>query len=209
VTDGPTILAYAGAVDATSAAAAADPDRVFTFASPPVRSQVAFAVAVYVACAVGALAVVVLATDAYRAQRRDVGMTMFWSGFALVFIAGVVLYTRRALARLRKFGHENVRFEIRGEQLLAWAPQQWGFEPRAVELEEIRDIRAGVAADIGRVRIFEIHLRRHRWFTAYWSIRVACEDRGVMKRAMADLNAAVARALAVAAAAADAPGSDG
>ena len=194
MTDGPPILAYAGAVDAPGNAPA--DDREFTFASPPVRSQVAFTVAVFAACAAGALAIVVLATDAYHAQRRDFGLTMFWSGFALVFIAGVVAYTHRDLARLRKFGNENVRFEIRGGQLLAWAPQQWGAEPRAVELEEIRDIRAGLAADIGRVRIFEIHVRRDRWFTTYWSIRVAVADRGVIKRAIADLNSAVARALA-------------
>ena len=84
-----------------------------------------------------------------------------------------------------------MRFEIRGDLLLARAPQQWGPETRAVELEEIKEIRAGLTTEIGRVRIFEINVRRHRWFTTYWSIRVAVADRGVLTRAIADLKRAV------------------
>ena len=198
MTDGPPIIAYAGAPETAGAAADAPADgRVFTFAPPPVGSQVIFSVAVFAACAVGALIVVALCLDAYLERRRGYGYTLFWSGVALAFMAGVAAYTYRDLKRVRKYGHENVRFEIRGDQLLAWAPQQWGPEPRAIELEEIRrDIRAGVAADVSRVRIFEIHVRRHSRLIACWSIRVAVADHGVMKRAMADLNAAVARARA-------------
>jgi hypothetical protein len=199
MTAGPPIIAYAGAPDRAAAAAVDTPDenRVFTFAAPPVGSQVIFSVAVFVACAVGALIVVALCLDACLERRRDYGYTLFWSKFALAFMAGVVAYTCRDLKRVRKYNHDNVRFEIRGNQLLAWVPQQWGPEPRAIELEEIRrDIRAGVAADVSRVRIFEIHVHRHSWLTTYWSIRVAVADHGVMKRAMADLNAAVARARA-------------
>jgi len=192
MSDGPLIIAYAGAPESAAAAAdTAEEGRIFTFAPPPVGSQVVFSVAVFVACAVGAIVVAGLCLDSYQARRRDFGYTLFWSGFALAFMAGVVAYTHRDLKRLRKYGHENVRFEIRGNQLLAWAPQQWGPEPRALELEEIRDIRAGLAADIGRVRIFEIHVRRHRWFTTYWAIRVAVADRGIITRTIADLNRAV------------------
>jgi hypothetical protein len=205
MTDGPPIIGYAGAPETASAAAGAPENgRVFTFAPPPVGSQVIFSVAVFVACAVGAMVVAGICLDSYQQRRQGFGYTLLWSGIALAFMAGIVAYTHHDLKRLRKHGQENVRFEISGDLLLARAPQQWGPETRAVELEEIKEIRAGLAADIGRVRIFEIHVRRHRWFTTYWSIRVAIADRGVITRAIADLNRAV-RVGATAATAATTP----
>jgi hypothetical protein len=198
--DGPPILAYAmprGALAAAAAIDAPDDRCVFTFASPPAQSRILSTIAVFVVCAFGAVIVGALCLQAYREQRDGFGFRLFFTGFALALMAGLIVCGYRDLRRLRKYGHQDVRFEIRGDELLAWSPQQWGPEPRAVKLEQIRgEIRVTASADIGLVRIFEIHIRRGLRFIMTWTIPVAVADRGVINREIADLNAAVARARA-------------
>jgi hypothetical protein len=192
----PQILSYArpssGADDQSSSDAT-----VFTFASPPVRTQIAFIATCFLVCAVGAVVIIGLGIDAwFDARRRDDG-TIIGCFIGLVIALGIALMVRRELKRLRQFGHQDVRLEVTPTMLLAWSPQQWGAEPRTLPIDEVRSISAHNAGHVvGGVPVFQIHVRRVRWLTTYWAIRVAVADKGVIKRSIADLNHALARARA-------------
>jgi hypothetical protein len=112
----------------------------------------------------------------------------------LAIILGIAYVVYRELGRLRKVGTAEVRIEVRPPLLFVWAPQHWGLEPRTLEIEEIKGISAhNAGAVVGGVPIYQIHIRRARWLTTYWAIRVAVADGGVIKRSIADLNAAIDR----------------
>jgi hypothetical protein len=188
----PLILSYAH----PSSDADAPPDAtVFTFASPPVRMQYAFIAACLAACVLGAIVVIGLGLAAIFSNRMDKVAMAIISIIGLSIILGIALVVYRELARIRRVGQAEVRIEVKSPLLFVWAPQQWGFEPRTLELEEIKSISAHSAGVVvGGVPIFQIHIRRTRWLTTYWAIRVAVADAGVIKRSIADLNATIERA---------------
>ena len=196
MTDERAILSYARPRDAGDADSGAS---VFTFASPDARAQKVLLLIVLLVCGIGAVVVIGLAIAAGAEQRDDWIGTLIGAVVALAFMLGVTFYARREFVRLQRFGQLDVRLEVSGDKLLAWAPQAWGGEPREVDVEDITSVSAHSAGHVvGAVPVYQIHIRRHGWLTTYWAIRVACADRGVIDRSIADLNRAIERAKALA-----------
>jgi hypothetical protein len=187
----PLILAYAH--PSTSADAPADAT-VFTFASPPVRAQSVFIALCFCICTAGAAVVIALGAGAALDERRRDNFIVIGSMVGLAVLIGIVWMVSRELGRIRRFGQADVRLEIKPPMLLVWAPQQWGGEPHTMEIEKITRISAHSAGNVVGVPIYQIHIRRVRWLTTYWSIRVAVANAGVIKRSIADLNHAIQRA---------------
>src|SRR5688500_13704021 len=194
MSDARAILAYAQ--PGGSAGTNGEPDAtVFTFASPPPRTEKITLILLFIACAVGAVIIVGLAYHEYVNDRRERVVTLGIAAFGLLVIAGVLIVGVREWVRVWRFGQRDVRLEVRGRKLLAWAPQSWGAEPRAVDVEQIRRVVVkGTGLNASGVRLFEIKIRRRGWFAFTWEIRVAVADRGVVNRSIADLNAAIERA---------------
>jgi hypothetical protein len=189
----PLILAYAHPSSGADAPADAT---VFTFASPPVRAQFVFIAACFCACALGATVVIGIGVDALFNEERRKDGTLIGCMVGLAVLMGIAWMVYRELARIRRFGQADVRLEIKPPMLLVWAPQQWGGEPRTMEIEDVRSITARSAGHVIGMPIYQIHVRRVRWLTTYWVIRVAVADGGVIKRSIADLNHALERARA-------------
>jgi hypothetical protein len=192
----PHILSYARPSSGVDDPAAPDAT-VFTFASPPVRTQIVIIVTCFVVCALGAVVMIGLGIGAWFDRRQREDGTIIGCLIGLAIAIGIVVAVRRELKRLRRFGQQDVRLEVTPTMLLAWSPQQWGNEPRTLPIGDVRSISAHNAGHVvGGVPIFQIHVRRVRWLTTYWAIRVAVADKGVINRSIADLNHALARARA-------------
>jgi hypothetical protein len=138
MTEPRAILSYAQP-GGSSADAASDRD-VFTFPSPPTLRQTALLITLFVICTAGAVMVAGLTVDAGLHDGRDRGARLVMGTVALALISGIAFHGWRELARLRRFGREDVRLEVSGANLLAWAPQAWGEKPRAIDVEEISSV---------------------------------------------------------------------
>ena len=100
----PHILAYARPSSGVDDPAAPDAT-VFTFASPPVRTQIAFIATCFVVCAVGAVVIIGLGIGAWFDARRRYDGTIIGCLIGLAIAVGIAVAVRRELKRLRRFGH--------------------------------------------------------------------------------------------------------
>ena len=189
--------------DAAPAGVESDAD-LFTFASPPVRPQIALLTVAILACALAALVAAGFALDLLD-ENDPVDLPLAFCMVVVVTAAAAIPLMVSELGRLRRYAHVDLRLRgivrrhvqlaVRGRQLLAWAPQQWGGAPRAVDVTEVAEIRATRAWGLNlAVPVYRICIAHARPCSTRWVISVAVADRGLVDRAIVDLKNAVERA---------------
>ncbi len=188
--DAKPILGYA------SVAPSLDPpadDFSMTFANPPVGSQIAatFLGMIIFACGAGGFLLVAIRTWVRDSRSRDDSITVsfLFTGFFVLIVVALIF----ELCRILRHRDSCVEIELRNRVLRVSAPLQLrrgDMHFSVARVERVEVIREGLVVAGQRVVQLRI-LTRGGILVFPHAVRIAMHEKGVIDRAVADLNRAI------------------